>query len=142
MKRRMIIRREKGVAALEFAIVLPFLVLLAIGICEFGIMFYNKQVITNASREGARAGTTRAVDADGISQIVVEYCQNRLITFGDAEPWTEFPDGDDNLNKLFQDDFSVKVRYDYQFLLSSLFGLGPTNEISAVTVMQMEAAGS
>ena len=49
---------QKGVAAVEFAIVLPFLVLLICGTIEFGLMFYNKQVITNASREGVRSMIT------------------------------------------------------------------------------------
>ena len=58
MKRLNQLIGQKGVAAVEFAIVLPFLVLLVFGTIEFGLMFYNKQVITNASREGARAGIT------------------------------------------------------------------------------------
>lgn len=139
MKTRMIIKREKGVAALEFAIVLPVLVLLAVGICEFGIILYNQQVIINASREGARAGTTREVDTDGISQIVNAYCQGRLVTFGsDVGPQTTFPDGPNAGD--FQADFSVRVTYNYQFLVSWLFGLGLNQPLRAITLMSMEAA--
>ena len=56
MKTKRIITDQKGGALIELAIVLPLLVLLLIGAVEFGILYYNKQVITNASREGARAG--------------------------------------------------------------------------------------
>ncbi|WP_179403322.1 TadE/TadG family type IV pilus assembly protein [Burkholderia guangdongensis] len=48
-------RRETGAAVVEFAIVLPLLLLLFFGIVEFGLMLYDKAVITNASREAARA---------------------------------------------------------------------------------------
>ena len=56
MKTKMLIKNQKGAALVEFAIVVPLLILLATGIGEFGLVLYNKQVITNASREGARAG--------------------------------------------------------------------------------------
>ena len=53
---------ERGAAVVEFAIVLPFLMLLLIGIIELGLLFYNQQVLTNASREGARSGIARFDD--------------------------------------------------------------------------------
>jgi Flp pilus assembly protein TadG len=137
------IRSQRGAAALEFGIVLTLLVVLAVGLCEFGVMYYDKQVITNASREGARAGTTRAEESDEsdeITQIVNAYCQDRLITLsGSAEPQTYFPFGIDIASKAFQDDFSVRVTYQYQFLVPSLIGLGPTLTLEAITVMKMEA---
>ena len=47
---------KTGVAVIEFAIILPLLLVIIFGIIEFGLVLFNKQVITNASREGARAG--------------------------------------------------------------------------------------
>jgi Flp pilus assembly protein TadG len=44
------IREQRGGSALEFAIVLSLLVLILFGIIEFGLVLYNQQVITNASR--------------------------------------------------------------------------------------------
>ncbi len=58
-------RNNSGVAALEFAIVLPVLILLIAGMMDLGHAFYLKQVITNASREGARYGILYKADADG-----------------------------------------------------------------------------
>jgi len=47
-------RHDRGAAAVEFALILPLLVLLIFGIVEFG-RAYNVQIsITNAAREGAR----------------------------------------------------------------------------------------
>jgi Flp pilus assembly protein TadG len=42
--------------AVEFALIAPMLVVLIGGIIEFGILLFNQAVITNASREAARAG--------------------------------------------------------------------------------------
>lgn len=47
-------RSERGTALLETAIVLPMLLLVAVGIFEFGRAFQTWQVLTNAAREGAR----------------------------------------------------------------------------------------
>ncbi|MFH1594928.1 MAG: TadE/TadG family type IV pilus assembly protein [Pseudomonadota bacterium] len=49
-------RRTEGAAAVEFAIVLTCLLLLITGIMDFGHAFFVKQIVTNASREGARYG--------------------------------------------------------------------------------------
>lgn len=49
-------RKERGTAIVEFALVFPLVLFLLFVIIEFGILIYNQQVITNASREGARAG--------------------------------------------------------------------------------------
>ena len=74
-------RRNRGAALVEFAIILPLLLVILIGILEFGLLFYNKQIITNASREAARAGIAYS-DYSQITSIVPQYCQNRMITFG------------------------------------------------------------
>lgn len=47
-------RSEKGAALLEAAITIPMLLLIAVGIFEFGRAYQTWQVLTNAAREGAR----------------------------------------------------------------------------------------
>jgi len=144
MKTKMTIKNQKGAAIVEFAIVLPLLILLVVGICEFGILWYNSQIIINASREGARAGIERAADASPtgitlIANIVDTYCANRLINFGGGSgPFTSYPNGDDNMTKTFGQDFSVEVTYNYNFLVASLFHLGLTKPIVGRTLMKME----
>jgi Flp pilus assembly protein TadG len=48
---------QRGAAAVEFALVLPLFMALLMGTIDFGYFFYSTQIVTNAAREGARAGT-------------------------------------------------------------------------------------
>lgn len=45
---------ERGTALLEAAVTIPLLLLVAVGIFEFGRAYQTWQVLTNAAREGAR----------------------------------------------------------------------------------------
>jgi Flp pilus assembly protein TadG len=49
-------RGERGAAAVEFALVLPVLLLIIFGIIDFGRMLYTKITLTEAAQTGARAG--------------------------------------------------------------------------------------
>lgn len=54
MKRRTSRKRESGQAIVEFALVLPILLVLLCGIIDFGWIYYNQITLNNAAREGAR----------------------------------------------------------------------------------------
>jgi Flp pilus assembly protein TadG len=59
--RYLLVSREDGVAAVEMVILFPVLVLLVVGLVEFGHLWYVRQTLTNASREGARAAVVHDV---------------------------------------------------------------------------------
>lgn len=124
-------KNNQGAALVEFAIVLPLLLLLLVGMIEFGLLFYNKQVLTNASREGARVGIARA---GNISAIVDTYCRDRLINFGGLNDVTTSIVGEGG---AYNEDLVVTVEYSYDFLVPSLLGFGTTMQLSAVTMMKM-----
>jgi len=48
------IKREDGVAAVEFALILPILFLILFGVLEFGRVWSQYQLFQGAAREGAR----------------------------------------------------------------------------------------
>ena len=128
---------EKGAALVEFALVFPLLLLLLMGIVEFGLLFHNKQVLTNASREGARAGIARSDDE--IGDIVNMYCGNRLVRFDtDMEPITTVAPTNYRLSPYGQD-LTVTVNYNYTFMVPDLLGFGPNMLLTAQTVMKMES---
>src|SRR5262245_45091121 len=51
-------RKQRGAVAVEFALVLPLLLVLVLGMMDYGWYFYCSLSSTNAAREAARAGTT------------------------------------------------------------------------------------
>jgi Flp pilus assembly protein TadG len=59
-------RQTKGAVAVEFAILATIFLVLIAGILDFGHAWYMKQVITNASREGARYGITYQTNTSGV----------------------------------------------------------------------------
>jgi len=48
------LRSQKGAALVEAAITIPLILLISVGIFEFGRAYQTWQVLTNAAREGAR----------------------------------------------------------------------------------------
>ena len=67
-------RGEEGAVAVEFALILPILVFLVLGAMDLGHRFYMQNLITNASREGARyAAKYTGTNADPTSTAVSDY---------------------------------------------------------------------
>jgi len=137
-------KNQRGATAVEFAIVLPLLVLLLIGIIEFSVILYDKAMITNASREGARAGIVSQlprVDDSTIKGIVNKYCGLYLISFGSgAPPLTTIIEPTDRTGLTFGSELSVTVTYTYSFLALPKFVTGIVGpiDLTAKSVMRME----
>ncbi len=53
-------KKRRGIALVEFALVIPFLLTMLIGIAEFGYVVRTNLTISNAAREGARTGSLGA----------------------------------------------------------------------------------
>lgn len=109
--------KQRGIAAVEFSLVLPVLLLLLFGIIEFALAMYDKAVITNASREAARAGVVLKNPKTSTAQIqnvALNYCQNHLITLnGTANPTVTVPSGQGG---SFGTPLTVTVSYSYSGL--------------------------
>ena len=105
----------RGQALLEFALVLPILLLLVLGIVEFGRIWNINQQVSDTTREGAR----RAVIFDqppATQQSVHDFMMQRLwdahvdttvvtITFSPAANW-----------KASGKDETVTVQFPYSFM--------------------------
>jgi len=59
-------RNQKGASAVEFAIILPFLVMILFGMFQFGIAYNNWIALTHAAREGARLAAVGLYDEDEV----------------------------------------------------------------------------
>ncbi len=133
--------REKGTASVEFALILPLLLLMLFLIIEFSILLYDKAVITNASREGARKGIVFSEDprvtVDTIIGIVTTYSASNLISFGPDTPITSVPSGPCAKSG---DILTVNVTYTYSFFVlpNLLGGMNSGITLTGNTVMRCE----
>lgn len=84
-------KNEKGQSIVEFALVLPVLILILVGIIEFGWLFNGKITLTSAAREGARVAAiiknettaTAAVnETANLSGLTINSVQYSYITGG------------------------------------------------------------
>lgn len=57
MKKLRILKNNNGQSAVEFALIVPILLLLVFGIVEFGYAFYNKSVMEHAARSTLRTAS-------------------------------------------------------------------------------------
>ena len=130
------LQREDGVVALEFALILPLFLLIVAGIIECAVMLFDQQVITNASREGARAGIIQAIpkpsEAD-IQGVVTTYLTGAGLNAARA---TVDVTGE---ALTFGNDLIVRVDYLYNFLFFPKFlGGSASMTLSAITTMRHE----
>lgn len=68
-------RSERGAAIIETALTLPIVLLVCVGIFEFGRAYQTWQVMTNAAREGARVAVLPNPVAGAADARVREYLQ-------------------------------------------------------------------
>jgi hypothetical protein len=152
-RRVSVLASQKGATSVEFAIVCLWLILLLFAMVEFGLYLFNRQVITNACREGARAGIVarpeRMSNAE-IEQIVRDYSEQHLVTFGSNNTLTvslltPVATADDIVNPddpserclQFSCDLEVQADFTYEFLFLSTIGIG-AKQIQGRAIMRME----
>lgn len=64
---------DRGQSIVEFALVVPLLLLLLVGIIEFGRLWMTMNVLTGAAREGVRIAAVTAPDEDRVINTVQNY---------------------------------------------------------------------
>lgn len=155
-------RSERGAALVEFALVLPLLLVVIAGIVDFGFLFQRYEVVTNAAREGARLASLPAYNGqtDLIRAHVRNYVQQGL-ALDNAAMTGVLPNTAAAVNianttlsytvggGTYQiPAVSVTVTYNHSFLmLGPVLGLiggswGNTMNIVGFSQMRLEAAGS
>jgi Flp pilus assembly protein TadG len=71
--------KRQGVAAVEFAVCLPFILVMLVGLWEVGRMVEVQQLLNNSVREGGRQASTASIDAAAVKQYVVNYLKTNGI---------------------------------------------------------------
>jgi Flp pilus assembly protein TadG len=100
---------SRGQAMVEFALVLPALMVLMLGIFEFGRAVYTSNALTNAAREGARYGIINPTDTSGIQAHAIETAVG--LSLAPASVTVTCPDGNQCTpgNRI-----RVLVNYDFE----------------------------
>lgn len=149
-------RAEAGNALVEFALVLPLLLVIFAGIVDFGFLLQRYEVVTNAAREGARIavlpGYTDAIVRERVRAYIQEglgLSQTDLDALVPADA-TAIPVEYDSISAggASFDVVRVRVNYPHTFLvLGPVMGLingtwGSSITISATSTMRLELQSS
>jgi Flp pilus assembly protein TadG len=140
--------QQKGAQAVEFALILPFFILIIFAVLDFGILVYNKAIITNASREAVRRGTMLSAatwSAATVAQTACNYARNTVITVN-AAGGTKTPTCTGTADPVitvtpvaapaFNDPITVTVNYTVRgFSLGSWYGLGTGTSVGSPLVL-------
>ena len=107
-------RNEKGAALIEAAVTVPIILLISVGIFEFGRAYQTQQVLTNAAREGARLAVI-----DGSTDADVRARVNAYLTGGGLK---SLADGQISINRTTAvsptaTGSTVEISYPFQFIV-------------------------
>ena len=141
-------KERRGAAVVEFAIVAPVFIIMILGMMEAGRAVMVQQIITNASREGARVavldgiGSTFADVEAAVKARVVSYLGDASITIttGDVTVTENPPVPPD-----YADSMTVSVAVPFSqvsWLPSPIYFTGARGTLSAATTMRKESASS
>jgi len=127
---------ERGSVAVEFALFLPVFLLLVFAVVELGSAWYAKQMLVNASRDGARMASL--LNPGDITDTDVEtHVQTLLTQAGFPGSFTVTSTGAEDTSGTL-----VSVQVDSTYQLPMLGALIPASlsevNLSATTVMRHE----
>jgi Flp pilus assembly protein TadG len=122
-------RREDGQELVEYALILPLLLLLLLGTMEVGVIVFDYNAISNAARDGARYGIIHPDDTAGIEAAA------RSLTSG--------LDGDalQVSSSVVSNSVRVEVTYPVTLVTAAIieaFGVDPTIPLTAISMMPIE----
>jgi Flp pilus assembly protein TadG len=139
---------ERGSELIEFALVCPLLLLLVLGIVDFGFLFQRFEVVTNAAREGARLAVLQGYDSADVQARVNDYLQQGGVPTSAGNPTIQLSTVDIPLGggkTVSGKQVQVQYFHNYLFMGNILgwFGGSFTSvPLTAVSTMRTEAGGS
>jgi len=146
------LRDTRGAVMVEFAVISVVFLLIVVGIMDLGHAFYMDQVITNASREGARYGVVYQTNASGVRLAPISFSPTIQQHLLDADKWNlrallpsdanvqVIPGGAGYTSGNSGDPLTVQVTAVKTWWVLDNFipGLGSSKTLSATTVMRLE----
>jgi len=137
----------RGTALLETALTLPLMLIVSVGILEFGRAYQTWQVLTNAAREGARVAVLPNEDPSAVQARVLAYMQGGQLSNANQATITVNRTATISIGPQNASASIVTVDYPFQFmvlqpvaqLVQSSSTLGGPITISASAEMRNEA---
>jgi TadE-like protein len=138
-------RGDRGVAAVEFALVLPLLLLMVFGTVDFGYLVNRNTMVNNATREGAREAIfnpdVAAIEAR-VRSVTPTLDQTQLTVDVDCRDALGVACPGISFDSEWEPGGSVIVTVDYvhDFLTPApnFVGMGSTKTVSSVIEMRIE----
>jgi len=128
-------KNRQGAAAVEFALIAPVFFLMIFGMIEFGRMVMVQQVITNASREGARIAVLDETTGNEVLSAVNDYLSNARVEGADV---TVDPTEPSSAGYGEPVTVTVSIPFSEVSWLPSPILVGGDTELTATTVMRRE----
>lgn len=144
---RSLVRDNRGQELVEYALTLPILLLMVLGIMEFGVAIFTYNSIANAAREGARVGAVVRIEANNVQQAVDDVKEAVIARTGGVRLSEDDIDVAPLEDTGFQsigagDPISITVRYRHPLITGLIMGaLGGAAdlELRSVATMSREA---
>jgi Flp pilus assembly protein TadG len=130
------LKKQEGSSLVEFSVLAPLFVVLLFSLVEFGMSIYSKEVITNASREGARLGVVYSTPRKTVSDITTTI-QSYLTKSGFTGTPTISVTGAGGTSGS-QLTVNVTYPYTFQVLPNFVSTLAGSLTMNAKTIMLME----
>jgi Flp pilus assembly protein TadG len=108
---------ERGAALLEVALTLPLLLLVAVGIFEFGRAYQTWQILTNAAREGARVAVLPGTNDEAVEDRVQQYLEAGLLPEADGADVMIDRDTEISLGAGTASASTVQIDYPFTFIV-------------------------
>ena len=74
------VRDRRGVAAIEFGVMIPLLTLMVVSVTDIGLALFHKMQVENAAQAGAQYAIVRGFDTTGVSNAVTAATNSTAIT--------------------------------------------------------------
>ena len=134
-------KSERGAALLEAAITIPMLLLVSVGIFEFGRAYQTWQILTNAAREGARIAVLPDPTPGSAEARVLEYMQDGQLSAAGSATVAVNRSATLDVNGRSVSASEVSIDYPFSFIVLQPVArlIAPSTSLGGAVVMHAQA---
>ncbi|HEY7755287.1 MAG TPA: TadE/TadG family type IV pilus assembly protein [Actinomycetota bacterium] len=135
-------RDQRGAIAVEFALIVPLLLLLVLGILEFGFGYHAWDATQNAAREGARVGAVVSSQSEiearvrGTTSFLDQSKLSVTCEVGSGGSFSTCGEGVWDEGDIVR--VTVEYRYDFITPLPNFVGMGTQAQLKSISEARFE----